>query len=367
MKNWTTRNNLYYLRDITGVIPKLNKGIYRLEIDPTTDEFVLAYVQDKFEFNYKIYNKDNKFVERVKKTYSNTTNNLGILLNGIKGTGKTVTAEMICNTLELPVIIVNRYYNNMDSFFNDIQEDVIIFFDEFEKLFDKTKLGDNAGADILSIMDGVLNGISRKVFLLTTNDKNINVNLVDRPSRIRYLKEYGNLDVDTIIEIIDDKLVEKQFRDETIKFISQLGLITIDIVKTVVEEINIHKESPFEFLDFMNVKLLQRKVSITRIEEDRNGQEKTTIIAWSAIVPDMFYDTENAADWVGYDLTYKKNDRYSFNTIGTIKKVIDHQHVVINVYDGEDEKGYDCYKDVIYKLEEVEEYHSSFKNYKLTV
>jgi MoxR-like ATPase len=32
-------------------------------------------------------------------------------MNGVKGTGKTVTAKQICNLLELPVIIIHRGFN----------------------------------------------------------------------------------------------------------------------------------------------------------------------------------------------------------------------------------------------------------------
>lgn len=367
MKNWAVAGNLNYLRDTTGMIPKLRPGIYRLEIDPNTDEFLLAFVQNQFDFPYKVYNKDIDFVERVKKTYDNTTGNLGILLNGIKGTGKTVTAELICNSLKLPVILVNKPYKNVAAFFNDIHEDVVIVFDEFEKTFDTEKEGINAAGDILSIMDGVLNGISRKVFLLTTNNKNINSNLIDRPSRIRYVREYNNLDVNTIIEIIDDKLTAIQFRDQAIKFVSELSIITIDIVKTVIEEINIHEQNPYDFVDYLNVSVMENKYSITKVEKGEDGRDKETVICWSAIILDQFHDVSNIEQWDALEFYWKKNKNHGWNTLGHIKKVIDSETIVVTQWEYEDNDGKDHWKDVIYKFEKVDNYHSEFRNFRQAI
>lgn len=60
-----------------------------------------------------------------------------------------------------------------------IDFDCIFFFDEYEKEFKNS-------SDVLSFMDGTYNSIYRKVFLLTTNELNVDPNLLGRPSRIRY-------------------------------------------------------------------------------------------------------------------------------------------------------------------------------------
>ncbi len=65
------------------------------------------------------------------------TDNMGVLLNGVKGTGKSVTAKLICNELKnfLPIIIVDKAYEGLPQFISKIQQEVIIFIDEFEKVF----------------------------------------------------------------------------------------------------------------------------------------------------------------------------------------------------------------------------------------
>jgi hypothetical protein len=89
-------------------------------------------------------------------------------------------------------------------------------------------------------MDGVYNSGFRKIFLLTTNELKINENLLGRPSRIRYVKEFRNLELQAVEEYLDENLKDQSIREEVISYIDTLSISTIDILKTVVEEINIH-------------------------------------------------------------------------------------------------------------------------------
>jgi hypothetical protein len=110
----------------------------------------------------------------------------------------------------------------------------VLFFDEFEKNFS------DKDSTVLQIMDGVYNSSHRKIFLLTTNEMNVNENLVGRPSRLRYVRRFGNLDLKTVEEYLDDNLQIEEARQELIDFIDTLTISTIDILKTIVNEVNIH-------------------------------------------------------------------------------------------------------------------------------
>ena len=253
---WVQSANNFYIREVSQNVKELKSAIYKLEQNPMTGELYLSQVLDKYEFPYKVYGIETKFIERVKKTYANTTGNLGILLNGVKGTGKTVTSKQICNELGLPVIIIHTRYDGIPNFINDIQQNVVIFVDEFEKVYH------DRDHSVLTIMDGAMDNGFRKVFLLTTNELYINQNMIQRPGRIRYLKTYGDLSVEMISEIVDDKLIHKELRKATIEFISQLETITVDIVKAVVDEVNIHNEDPKLFKDVFNVKVMDSKYNV---------------------------------------------------------------------------------------------------------
>ena len=231
----------------------LPKGIY--EVKESMTGYYLNRLGDSFVFNYKLYGINNEFIEHFIKTYNNTTGNLGVLFNGIKGTGKTVTAEELCNRLKLPVIIVKscKEADDMLKFLaTQINFDCIFFFDEYEKEFKES-------SSVLSFMDGVHNSQYRKIFLLTTNELEINDNLLGRPSRIRYLRSFGNLPEETTLELLNDILIDKDAIEPVLDLIRQMQIVTVDLVKALAQEVNIHgvdkidlirKNFNLEFSDF---------------------------------------------------------------------------------------------------------------------
>ena len=220
----------------------LPKGIY--EVKESMTDYYLNKLGDSFVFNYKLYGINNEFIDHFVKTYNNTTGNLGVLFNGIKGTGKTVTAEELCNRIGLPVIIVKSCEKGDDTLkflATQINFDCIFFFDEYEKEFKES-------SSVLSFMDGVHNSQYRKVFLLTTNELEINNNLLGRPSRIRYVRSFGNLPEETTLELLNDILIDKGAVEPVLDLIRQMQIITIDLVKALAQEVNIHGKDKIDMI-----------------------------------------------------------------------------------------------------------------------
>lgn len=214
----------------------LPKGIYEVKVSMTG--FYLSKIAESFTFDYKLYGLNQKFIDYVLRTYENTTGNLGVLLDGIKGTGKTVVAKELCNCLQLPVVLVQSMGSDTNSklikyLSTSIDFDCIFFFDEYEKEFKNS-------SDVLSFMDGTYNSIYRKVFLLTTNELNVDPNLLGRPSRIRYKKSFSNLSEEVTREILNDILEDKTAIEKVIELTHSMNIITIDLIKAIATEINIH-------------------------------------------------------------------------------------------------------------------------------
>ena len=236
--------------DITNM-EKLPVGIYEVGIN--LSGWFLTRTADKFVFNYKVYDLQRGFLDHVRKTYDSTNGNLGVLFNGTRGTGKTVSAKVLANELNLPVILVKSMGEHNDgliSYLSSFNFDCIFFFDEFEKQFNESD------CSILQIMDGVYNSEFRKVFLLTTNELNVNPNLLSRPSRIRYVREFGNLSKSVVEEYLDDNLKDNSGREDLLNYIDTLTISTIDILKAIVEEVNIHGVEAFlEAKKFFNVQI----------------------------------------------------------------------------------------------------------------
>jgi hypothetical protein len=258
-KVWLDIDNRLYLSNPAVESETLSNGVYRLEMDPY-ERLYLSRVFDAFTFDYKVYGLETAFVDRVVKTYANTKGNLGVLLNGVRGTGKTVSSKIIANSLNQPVVIVDAPFGGAVDFLSAIPQDITIFLDEYEKTFKESSV-------MLTIMDGVLNSDYRRVFLLTTNDLFVERNLLQRPSRVRYMKSFEDLSPKIVEEIVDDYLIHPQFKQDMMKFVSCLELITVDIVKAIIQETNIHEESPYEFADLFNVKKNSGKIDLYLLDE----------------------------------------------------------------------------------------------------
>lgn len=271
-KVWANHGNIYAMGDASTQQKVLPVGIY----DLTAGQFgepLFKKIAEEFEFPDKLYGLETKFIKHILKTYEKTSGNLGILLNGLQGTGKTVTCKTICNLLKLPVILVTKDYPFLVSVLSDLNFDCVIFFDEYDKVFSNEEKGyRNNSSKVLYLMDSVYNSGYRKTFLLTTNDKYIHDRLLERPGRIRYIKQFNNLALESIEEIIDDKLVDKKFKQVLLDFFKILNSVTIDIVKSVIEEVNIHELSPFDMKDILNIEEMEYYIEITEVYKGKKSE-----------------------------------------------------------------------------------------------
>ena len=277
--SWLKRDNSYQrVEGNFSTVKQIPIGIYNIEISMTG--WYLDRYADKFTFDYKMYGLQTEFCKHVIKTYENTTGNFGIMLTGTKGTGKTVTAKTLANDFNLPIIIVKDMGDqnqDMIEFIGKFNFDCVLFFDEFEKNFRE------ADSTVLQIMDGVYNSMYRKIFLLTSNEMNINENLIGRPSRLRYVRKFGNLELRTVEEYLDDNLHVPEARQELIDYIDTLTISTIDILKTIVNEVNIHgMDGLTKAKEFFNVSVCSYEYICIRgymyKEEVLGNKEKYSII-----------------------------------------------------------------------------------------
>jgi len=292
-----------------------------------------------------------RFVRELYVPGESTQGNLGVLLNGIRGTGKTVTCEMICNMMDLPVIVVDTAYDNIGNFLAEIQQDLIIFFDEFEKVFPREY---GSPSKLLMIMDGVMKGEYRKLFMLTTNEISIEPNMIQRPGRIRYLKTFGNLAPDIIYEIVKDLLEDQTKAQAVVEFIAELEMITVDIVTAIIKEVNIHNEVPTEFKDIFNVKTITEVYTVHEVIRDEMG-----VIIKENLVADAakLYPQKIDKDDEGMDFYVNKKD------MGLIEEVLDFDLIAVRPNRPDDAKDEDPDPELkFYKITPKSSYNKVFKH-----
>lgn len=255
--------------NITSTPEKLEPGNYLLKVD--NNGFYLQR-KEPFSLPSKIYG-DHTEVDRWLKSYElNSEKNLGIVLSGMKGTGKTITCQLLCKKANKPVIIINEPFfgsDFIDFITCPLFNDSIVFVDEYEKIYQKFQDGKNPH-DFLQIMDGNYN--TRLLFLLTVNEMNINEYLINRPGRIKYNKCFDSLPMEVIEQVVDDLLENKEHKESVFKFFEILGMVTYDLLVCVIKEMNLFKEDALQVAKYLNLK---PEVSQYEVTEIRDGKSFT--------------------------------------------------------------------------------------------
>jgi hypothetical protein len=226
--------------DITGTYDKLPIGNYMLKYSEREGFFLIK--KEQFVMPSKVYG-DQSIVNRWLTSWKhNSHKNLGILLTGLKGSGKTITAQKFCIDSNLPVIIISSGFSGsdfVDFITNPKLGECIIFIDEFEKIYSEYDR-DNAQHDLLSIMDG--NFSTKLIFLLTVNNENLNEYLVNRLNRIKYRKSYSDLEFETMEAVINDMLINKSHRESIYEFFEKVNMRTFDLLTNLIKEMNLFNE-----------------------------------------------------------------------------------------------------------------------------
>ena len=249
MKWFLDKDNVFYpTQDETVFYEKLKPGVYQLiatkQLSGT--KLGLRYLFDKFTFNFKLYDLGyNNFIKKVLYTwnsniYKKSGKNLSIILNGLRGTSKTVCGKIIANCLNLPIITITERIEEAAEFIKGLDFECVVFIDEAEKIYGVNS-GDEEDLTLLKICDGLDNS-SRKFIIMTMNELAINKNLLSRPGRVRYLKEFSSLRSEIVIDYIKDNLNNPLNLKKVVKIINNLDFVTIDIVKSIIEEFNILNE-----------------------------------------------------------------------------------------------------------------------------
>lgn len=266
-------NNNYYIHDNVEILNKLQPSVYELDFDNKSRECYLKRNSD-LSLPKKIYPLDEELIEISTDDFISNNSNLGILLIGNKGQGKSVTAKRIIKKINIPVITINKSLPddiNFISYLSTIKQDFILFIDEFEKIF---PINLHVNKDIhtqesfLSFMDGT-NKIDNKIlFLLCSNDK-INDYLINRPSRIKYLKEYFELDQKVFDHITDDLLNNKDYYDDLKKNVSMLNL-NVDTLIEIIKLSNKLNKPYSDFKDIFNYKFPNIVYDLYEVDQNFN-------------------------------------------------------------------------------------------------
>ncbi len=259
-----------------GIVRKINhldfRRVYKLGFNAMGGYLT---PQSPLEMPSKIYDFEQEFREQVLRTLRSEDGdmNIGVLLSGYKGQGKSIIAKQLAIESGLPIILITNAINKKDdfvSYLENIKQDHVIFVDEFEKLFkEKYDVDDqyHTQESFLSFLSGTTTLKNKRLVIFTSN-KELDDKFHNRTGRIRYHKEYNFMSKEVFNAILDDKLIYPEHRQDLLENLDPSSC-TVDILTTLIQEINIQNKPYSSFKSFFNFK--ERKISYTKWKKEDDG------------------------------------------------------------------------------------------------
>lgn len=211
----------------------------------------------------KIYDFEQDFRSQILTTlrHIESNMNIGVLLEGYKGQGKSVIAKQLAIESQLPIIVIESKIPitaNFTHFLSNIRQDHVLLIDEFEKLFhdDENMAAKESNKEFhgqnsfLSYFDGI-SGLKNKRLVILTSNSPIGDKFMNRPSRVRYYKKFNFMNKKVFDAIVKDKLKRKKHAKDLEETLD-IPTCTIDILTTIINEINIQDKPYSSFRDFFN-------------------------------------------------------------------------------------------------------------------
>ena len=218
---------------------QLPAGTYAIGYNQQEGCFLIEHAD--IHVTEKTYGVHNKKVDKVMSAFEDFERNLGVILSGDKGIGKSIFAKLLCERAVnegLPVILVDACVPGIARFIESIDQVCVVLFDEFDKTF-RTNRDNDEQAALLSLFDGTAGG--KKLYVVTCNELyGLNDYIINRPGRFHYHFRFEYPTKEDISEYLHDKLDEKYYGEiEKVIAFSQKISLNYDCLRAIAFELNL--------------------------------------------------------------------------------------------------------------------------------
>lgn len=287
---------------------KLPVGTYMVNF-AQNQGFFLEKVPDLVITESKVYGPHERKADKVLRSFKGFSRNLGVILSGNKGIGKSLFVRILsakCSEQGIPTLLVSKNIVGIGDFIQSIQQEVLVVFDEFEKIFPKTRGNDNGETqeDLLSLFDGMSS--TKHLYAITVNDfYNLNDYLLNRPGRFHYHIRFNYLSPDDIKGYLTDKMDSpRPLEVEKVIAFSHRVNLNYDCLRAIAYELNMGDsfEDAIQDLNILNLDKIEYFISI----EFSSGAKMSSTARIDTFSKDikLYIGAEDDDDWEGIALSF---------------------------------------------------------------
>lgn len=232
---------------------KLPVGTYKIGFNPMQG-FSLIKIEDFTCKEDKIYGNHPQKIQKVLRSYDAMDRSLGIILSGDKGMGKSLFVNLLAEKMierDMPVIICQNNIGGVSEFIDEIKQDALFIFDEYEKNFPIEGDGETQNS-MLSLFDGLSQ--TKRMYAITVNDlSKLSEFIKNRTGRFHYHIRFDYPTSEELVTYMEDKVLPL-YHDQ-IKLVDEFARrvpINYDTLRSIAFELNMG--NPFkEAITDMNI------------------------------------------------------------------------------------------------------------------
>lgn len=284
---------------------KLPAQAYLVNFDKMSGFYLSTF--DDIIVSEKVYGIHLEKSQKVLNSFKLFERNLGVILSGPKGIGKSLFAKVLSSQAikeGYPLLIVNTYIPGIADYLTSIQQEVVVLFDEFDKTFHSSKEKDSMNdpqSEMLTLFDGLSQG--KKLFVVTCNElKNLNDYIVNRPGRFHYHFRFDYPNDIEIREYLKDKIPQEAHSEieKVISFAHKVNL-NYDCLRAIAFELSTGSKFDEAIKDLNILNLSNELYNATIVFSDGSHTKREISL-------DIFSDDDvqfEFADSDGYDFYAK--------------------------------------------------------------